>query len=444
MFADKQTFCKFISDLALVRYLYILVFGFVFSNAIAQKALLKKKFTKILSYKEYLNLATKSNLLLAAEKYKVSEADAKIALARIFPDPQFSIGDASGDITDQNLQQQFYAGITQTIPRGGKYKQAIKIAKIEKELEMALYEDYLRVFKLDVTKRFINVIIAQLNYEKNKATHELMQLELKEKESSGEISGVELFRIQIETGQILDQLYQAEAELEMALYDLYIPLTNYNRDSSISVKGSLNIPFRQFNIDSIIPIALEERTDVIMAKKKYVLSEEHGVLTRSNRRKDLSLTLGNNYYTKATNYIAPTPSYHAITAMVSFPIAFSNLKKEDLKIAELKRLEADNEKSYLQNVVKIEISQSYDRYIIAKKQLEIYNSGLLAAADKMLKQELANYKSGKTNFLDLSESHRKLDEVYFDYFRSLKTYAYSLIELEDDMGIWDIEFRSEN
>jgi cobalt-zinc-cadmium efflux system outer membrane protein len=420
--------------LALIIVLYVICFK-------AQKVESLKNYSKILTYKEYLFQATKTNLLLAAEKYKVSEAEAKIALAKIFPEPQFALGNASGDITGQKLQQQFFAGVSQTIPRGGKYRQNIKIAKTEKELEQALYEDYLRVFKLDVTKRFINVIIAQMDYEKNKNTNELLQDELKKKITSGEIKGVELFRIQIETGQIQDQLFQSEAELDEALYELYIPLSNYDKDSSISVKGSLDIPFRKFNIDSILPLALEDRTDIILAKKRYELSEEHKILAKANRRKDLTYTLGDNRYTKATNYIAPTPAYHAITAMLSFPIAWSNLRREDLKIAEFQREEAENERNYILNLIEIEINQSYDRYIIANKQLQIYGNGLIEASDKVLEQELENYKSGRSSFLDLSESHRKLDEVYRSYFRSLKTYIYSLIELEDDMGIWDLEFK---
>jgi outer membrane protein TolC len=407
----------------------------------AQKLQLEKTFSKTLSYKEYLNLATKSNLLLAAEKYKVSEAEAKISLAKIFPETHFTLGDASGDITNQHLQQQFFAGISQSIPRGGKFKQGIKIAKTEKDLEQALYEDYLRVFKLDVTKRFINVIIAQMDYEKNKNTNELLQTELKKKEASGEIKGVELYRIQIEAGQIQDQLYQSEAELDHALYELYIPLSNFNKDSTINVIGSLDLPFKKFNIDSIIPIAIDNRTDVILAKNRFKLSEEHKILAKANRRKDLTLTLGDNYYTEATNYIAPTPKYHAITAMINVPVAWSNLKRQDLKIAELQLQESANETDHVQNLVKIEINQSYDRYLLAEKQLAIYNNGLMEASDKVLAQELENYKSGKSSFLDLSESHRKLDEVYLSYFRSLKTYIYSLIELEDDMGIWDLEFK---
>src|ERR1041385_5901893 len=110
----------------------------------AQKIESISKYANTLSYKEYLAQATKTNLLLAAEKYKVTEAEAKIALAKIFPEPQLTIGNASGDITGQHLQQQLFAGVFQPIPRGGKYKLGIQIAKTEKDLELALYEDYLR------------------------------------------------------------------------------------------------------------------------------------------------------------------------------------------------------------------------------------------------------------------------------------------------------------
>ncbi len=74
----------------------------------AQKLLYDKGFSKTLTYKEYLKLAINDNLLLEAEKYKVEAADARIALAKIFPNPTFTIGNASGDITGQHLQQQLF------------------------------------------------------------------------------------------------------------------------------------------------------------------------------------------------------------------------------------------------------------------------------------------------------------------------------------------------
>jgi cobalt-zinc-cadmium efflux system outer membrane protein len=419
--------------------LSILLFVFIY-NLNAQKILTSDEVVKTLSYQEYMKLALNSNLLLAAEKHKVEAADARISLAKIFPNPNITVGNASGDITGQHLQQQIFAGVTQTIPRGGKYRQGIQIARTEKELELALYEDYLRVFRLDVTKRFVNVLIARMKYDKDKKTNELLQNELKKREKEGSLDKIELYRIKIEAGQILGQMYQSEEELEMSLYDLYIPLSNYMKDTALDLKGSLLIPFRKFNVDSIIPIAAEERTDVILAKRRYRLSEEHMKLARANRRKDFELEIGNNSYTEATNYIGPTPSYQALTALITFQIPFSNLHREDLKIAELEIKQARNEEDHVQNIVKIEISQSYDRYLIAWEQLEIYNEGMLEMADQVLQQELENYKSGKTSFLDLSESHRKLDEVYHDYFGALKTFIYSKIELEDDMGIWDFEF----
>jgi cobalt-zinc-cadmium efflux system outer membrane protein len=407
---------------------------------LSQRLISDKEFVRELSYREYLRMAVNNNLLLAAEKYKVEGAEARIALAKIFPNPVIVMGNASGDITGQNLQQQLFGGISQTIPRGGKHRLGIEIAKTEKAYELALYEDYLRVFRLDVTKRFINVLIARMTYEKDKKTNDLLQSELSKKERDPALNEIELYRIKIEAGQILGQLYQSEEELKMALYDLYVPLSNYKPDSALGLKGLLNLPFRRFNLDSILPYAIEYRTDIVLAKTRYKLSEEHYSLARANRRKDINIEVGNNYYTEATNKIAPTPAYHAITALLAMPIAFSNFRREDLKLAELQIKQARSEEEHIRNVIKIEISQSYDRYRIAWQQLELFKNGLLEGADKVLHQELENYKSGKSSFLDLSESHRKLDEVYHSYFQALKTYTYSMIELEDDMGIWDIDF----
>lgn len=422
------------SCLQLILILCLPAFG------VAQRLLSGGAVTRTLSYQEYLSLAVNGNLLLKAARFKIEEADARIALARLFPNPVLIIGNASGDITRQKLQQQIFGGISQTIPRGGKRRIGVAMAKTEKDYEIALYEDYLRAFRLDVTKRFINVLIAQMAYDKSRKTNALLQQELDKKKGEQNLNEIESHRINIEAGQILDQLYQSQQDLDIALYDLYVPLSNYRPDSLLGLKGGINLPFRKFNIDSILPIAYENRSDVLLAKNRLRISQEHYALTRANRRKDYELELGNNYYTEATNKIAPTPAYHAVTALLTIPIAFSNLKHEDLKVAELQTKRAESEEDYVQNIVKIEIAQSYDKYRITWEQLQIYKNGLLTSADKVLQQELENYKAGKTSFLDLSESHRKLDEVYHGYFRALKTYAYSMVELEDDMGIWDVDF----
>lgn len=409
-------------------------------NSPAQHLLSGDEFIKPTSYQAYLQLALKNNLLLMAEKYKVEEAEAAISLARIFPNPEITMGNASGDITRQNLQQQFYEGITQTIVRPNKFKQGIKVAKAQYKLQQILFEDYLRLFKLDLTKRYVNALLAKLAYEKDKKTNELLQGELQKLKIDTNESKVELYRIKIETAQTLAQLYQSEEIYKMAVYDLYLPLSFYHRDTVIGPYGNLHLPLRKFNLDSIVPIALDNRTDVLIAKQQKMLTQEHLNLAKTNRRKDFEIQIGNNSYTRATNLIAPTPPYQAITALFTFQLPFSNLKKQDLRIAELDLKRASFELSQTQTAIQIEIAQSYDRHLTAEQQLSIYSSGLLEMTDKVFEEELEIYKSGKSNFLDLTESQRKRDEIYHNYLDALRTYVFSKMELEDDLGIWDIDF----
>ena len=111
-----------------------------------------------------------------------------------------------------------------------------------------------------------------------------------------------------------------------------------------------------------------------------------------------------------------------------------------MRIAELDLKRASFELSQTQTAIQIEIAQSYDRHLTAEQQLSIYSSGLLEMTDKVFEEELEIYKSGKSNFLDLTESQRKRDEIYHNYLDALRTYVFSKMELEDDLGIWDIDF----
>jgi outer membrane protein, heavy metal efflux system len=393
-----------------------------------------------LKYQNFINQALENNLNLLAEEYNISIADAQISLAKVRPNPSFMIGNVSGDITNQALQQQLYAGFTQTVELGKKRKNRIQIAESQSSLAQANFEIVLRNFRLAATQAYTQLLINQAIFEREERTYQLLIKELVRKEQDKNVSDLELLRLKVEMGQLLNDLYQSEADLATSALALAIPLSQV-QTRRIVAQGNLNIPYQTYYLDSLVQLALQIRPEIQVAKLQEKLNNQGLAMVKSNRVTDLTFDLGNNYYTLATNEIGPTPAYHAITATVGFPLMLSNRRKGDLIAAQKSIQQAQSLTQAATILIETEIRQAYMKYQIAHKQINIFlEGGLLAQADQVLNKEVAAYSKGETTFLDLSESHRKADETYFAYFNALKNYVDSLSELEHAVGFWDIDF----
>ncbi|MCU0443299.1 MAG: TolC family protein [Microscillaceae bacterium] len=391
-------------------------------------------------YQRFINLALENNLNLLAEEYNVSIADAQISLAKIRPNPSFTMGNVSGDITNQALQQQLYAGFTQTVEMGKKRRNRIQLAESNSGLAQANFEILLRNFRLEATQAYVQLLIHQNIFDREKRTYTLLSKELEEKEKSKDMDELELLRLKIEMGQLLDDLYESEADVATSALALALPLSQI-QNQRIVAQGNINIPYQTYAIDSLTQLALQIRPEMQVARLREKINEQGLAMVKSNRVSDLTFDLGNNYYTLATNEIGPTPAYHAITATVGFPLMLSNRRKGDLVAAQKSIQQAQTLVQATAIMIETEIRQAYLLYQIAHKQIQLFlNEGLLAQADRVLSREAQSYAKGETSFLDLSESHRKADEVYFAYFDALKNYIDALIALEHAVGFWDIDF----
>ncbi len=392
------------------------------------------------TFTNYAKRAIQKNIGMVAQRYSIEQADQHIALAKIYPNPSISIGNASGDITGQELQQQLFAGITQTIPTNGKRKETIRIAKTEKEISVALFDDALRQLRSDLAKKYIDVLIAQLVLDRHNKTYQQLNEQLKTITDQGKISALDLKRIEIELKQDGGSLVVAQEDLSAAIYELNMPLSSFNRDSVYSVSGKIAKYNKSINLIQLINSARENRSDVVAAKLNRKRSEQQYALAKANRVKDLEITLGENYFTEATNRIAPTPSYSAITLLVSTPIPFSNARKADLNAAKINMYQTEASQLSTEATIEIEIRKAYHSFSSASTLVNLYEKDLITNSEEVLNQEINNFKQGQVSFIELSESHRKLNEIYVEYYHALKAYAYSLVELQYYAGIWDLSF----
>lgn len=396
-----------------------------------------------LAYKQYLDLVGKNNLQLAANQYNIKIAEAEIEVAKVFPNPSLVGGSSSYDISGKNMPQQWFGGIQQTIQLGGKRKARIDFASSQYELSKTLFNDFLRNLRADATHNYVDALTAQLVVDrKQKSYQTILQLaDANEKLFKlGTIREVDVKQAKIEAKLLLNQVYLAEADLKASLLQLGKTLGKQDDDVLYYPTGNLNGKPQQYNVLQLIGTAIASRADILAAKQNVAVANKKLKLTKANRIIDVEVTLGNNYFTRSTNDIAPSPAYDSITGILSVPIPLSNIYKGDLKSAKYQIKQSELNYETVELTIRVEVRQNYARYELAKKQIEEYTQGLLSEAEKVLQGKIYSYQRGDASLLDVLNAQRTLNDVYLSYYDALKNHADTLIELQRSVGIWNIEF----
>src|SRR5699024_3252128 len=88
--------------------------------------------------------------------------------------------------------------------------------------------------------------------------------------------------------------------------------------------------------------------------------------------------------------------------------------------------------------VEKEVTQAYQNYLAAQKQLKAKEKNLIEAEG--IYEEIKNdYLKDESSLLEVLNAERTHNRIHQNYINTLFKYAKALVELESSAGIWDIE-----
>ncbi|MFL9484837.1 TolC family protein [Chitinophagaceae bacterium LWZ2-11] len=382
-------------------------------------AQLDTSFVKIkLSLGEYLNLVGKQNLTYAAQRYNVNIAEAGIESAKVFPDPQLAIGAFDNQQATLHLGQGINGGISTNIELFGKRKARINLAQSQVQLSKSLLQDYFRNLQADAATAYFNAlqqynlfIVQQNSYTTMKQLADADSVRFK----LGSITEIDARQSKLEAGNLLNTLYQNEADWKTALTELSLNTGKAQQDTLLTPTGNFDNLERQFVLGVLINNAQINRADIVAAVNAKAVSDKNLELVKANRKIDLGVSAGVQYNGESTNDIAPTPTYRSINAGVSIPLKLSNKYKGDIKAAQysIKQSELQYEQVLLQ--IQTEVTASFFNYKAAQKQVAQFKNGLLIEAQKVLTGKIYSYKRGETSLLEVLNAQRTYNDVQQNY-----------------------------
>ncbi len=422
----------------IIFILIVLQATFPASQSKAQSDSLKKEFPVNLN--SYIQVVGKNNLEYAAEKYNIGISEAAIQMAKVIPDPSFSFDWLENREAKERTGFGFASELGTTIELGGKRKARIRYAEGERDLTKALLDDYFRNLRADAALVFLEAEKQQRLYKMKEESYITMK-KLADADSIrltlGSIMEIDAVQSKLEAGILKNELIQAEADRYNALTELSLMAGLANSDTLFTPAIKLKGVIRNFDINDLINIAVQNRSDIVAAKLNMELSAKNTQLVKKERFMDLDVRVGleNDYLNPNT-----VPPAKIISAGIGIPLKFSNLNKGEIIAAGYYEQQASKQYEYVVQKITSEILQAYRYFISTEMQVSNFKVNMLQQSEDVLKGKIYSYNRGETSLLEVLNAQRTYYEIQSTYIEALTDNYAALVDLERAAGIWDIKF----
>jgi outer membrane protein, heavy metal efflux system len=376
---------------------------------------------------EAVEIFMRQNLELVAARYDIETADAEKLTARLRPNPQltFGLSDLPVNLSGPLIKEQTYDyGISRTIELGGKRSKRIGVADANSDLARGQFQMAVWQLTNDLKRKFYTVVLNQslLNLAReNEATFAEIVKHTTELMNAGEISGLDLERVEVEKLKFDTDVANSERDYELALRDLRFMLGGDYRVMDIEVAGTIDYEPYQFSYAELRDKALAERPDLKAAKLSERAADANIRLQDAQRIPDL--TLGGGVEQVPTG----TSSY---TFGVGIELPFSNRNQGERAKALIDKKKAQNQEQLITNQVLSDVDKAVVAFEMQKRRVDLYRTGVITKVTDIQNMTQTALKAGESSTLELLDAIRTRRDTLASFYQTLFDYQMSLIDLE--------------
>jgi cobalt-zinc-cadmium efflux system outer membrane protein len=375
-----------------------------------------------------VSIFLRQNLQLVAARYDIDTVDAEKLTARLRPNTEISVGlsDIPLDFRENFIKPQTYSyGISQTFELGGKRGKRINEANANSELARAEFQIVVWQLTNDVKKKFYAVLLAdsllKLAQENQKTFAEIIK-HTSEVFQLGEISGLDLQRLEIEKFKFDTDVANSEKDYELAVRDLRVTLGGDYRAMDVDVAGTIDYyqPY-DFSLVDLREKALAARPDLKAAQLSERAADASIRLQDSQRVPDLTVGAG----------IEQVPaSGNTYNFGVGIPLPISNRNQGERAKALIQKMKAQNDQRLITNQVLSEVDKALVAFEIQKRRVELYRTGVITKVDDIQRLTEFSLQAGESSTLELLDAIRTRRETLAGFYQTLFDYQVSLLDLE--------------
>jgi cobalt-zinc-cadmium efflux system outer membrane protein len=396
-----------------------------------------------ISYRDFIHQIGKGNLEYAAEKFNMRIAEAEAESAKVFPDPELTLGMEDNGHRVMKLGYGFQTALSWTLELGGKRRARIDLAHSQQLLTGALLADYYQQLRADAVLIFLesskhsaHVQLLNDSYLDMKKIADVDSIRFK----VGEITAVDAKQSRLEASSLRNEVYEAEHDWQKSLIQLTTLMGEDSR--SVQYMPDYQLQFIQVivDLDTLLTTALQNRFDLLAAMKSKDVSAGMLRLAKANRAIDLGINVGVSTTSLVSNQVAPTPSMNTFALGITMPIKFSNTNKGELRIAQFGAEQADIQHKQIELEIREQVMVAWGRYNSSLMQVRQFDSEMLQDAAFIVKGKVYSYQRGETTLLEVLEAQRSNNELSARYLEALYAYLAAIVELQRVSGTWNLDF----
>lgn len=291
-------------------------------------------------------------------------------------------------------------------------------------------EDAQRLVVYAARQAFYDILLAQAERDISRERRDIC-LQLLTSDSirlkAGDIPELNVARSELELARAKTALTRADAATHSARLTLQLLLGVTQPDTAFTVTGSLAFQSVALAIDSLGPMAIENRPDVRAARTRIAQSRALLGLAGASLFPTPAISL---VYQNAVPFA--NGSNYAIGVSLLVPLLYQNGGERDRARAGLSAADLTLRRTEAQ--IENEVQTSLDGYRAARGLAERYDAGLLTKAQHALEMARYAYGAGAISLLELLDAIRAYADTRTEYNIALHDYWVSVYAIDRAVG----------
>lgn len=383
-----------------------------------------------------LELATEILLLrnptILRERENVAIARAGVIDARQLPNPQFDLVSESYPLFESDPgpffnRQELVLRIGQPILTAGKRRKRTRVAEQDVVVAQALLQDTIRQLKLELKRRYYAVVLAKAEYELAREVldqfDEIIRLNQVRYER-GEVSGLDLTRVQTERLRFFNDLVASEVQLQNAKTALLELLGVENMTVDFDVVEKLEFSPVEIALASLQEEALVARAD-LTARRQQV--------ERQIRQLSLEKALA---YPDVVPFFGYKRDFGQNTVAFGVNIALPLFNRNQGGVVRASA-QVEQDRHELQRVelaVRSEVQQAYQLVRAQERRVRALEALYVATARRARDIAQASYRLGALDLIAFLDAERAYRETLRGYYQALYEHQFAVFLLEAAVG----------
>ncbi len=393
-----------------------------------------------LGLEEAIRLTIARNPALAAAKNEIQalEGDAMAANKRLNPAISLDMEDypiranPGPFFSNQAIALRF----DYEIERGGRRQLRTEAAQQAIEAQKLAYQDRIRRIELDVKRVFSSIVLAKSNLEVSGLILEQAErmIELNRvRYKQGDISALDLSRIEVERLRFQDDVFQTDLMLRNAKSSLLALLHAPDLSMDVDVVGTLPVDSSIFEpglpprapLNELRRIALEKRPDRLSALREKNRADTETKLQRAIRSSNI--TVGGGYKRNLSD--------NSYVLGVTVPLKIFDRNEGGILRADAEQRRAVNLDAVIQKEIELEVQQAYNAMKINGQRVDYIRTQHLKKAEEASTVTLASYNLGGATLIDYLDAQRAYRDALRIFNQAQFDERISLYELASAIGL---------